>query len=81
MDTRAETITEDRDLLGIAYLFLNTPYRRLPVVRDGRAVGQVSRRDVLAALFRQMEPPTSASESGVLYLSAMRDRSEMPNVD
>ena len=36
-------------LLEIAQRFLDTPYRRLPVVRDGALVGQVSRRDVLAA--------------------------------
>ncbi len=36
-------------LLEIAQRFLDTPYRRLPVVRDGALLGQVSRRDVLAA--------------------------------
>lgn len=81
MDTRAETISDDCDLLGIAYRFLSTPFRRLPVIRQGCAVGQVSRRDVLTALFKQIEPPAATSESGILYLSATRDRSEMPNMN
>lgn len=40
-------IKEETDLLECARLFLETPYRRLEVVRDGKVVGQISRRDVL----------------------------------
>ena len=46
---RNRTIDEEKGLLSIAQMFLDTPYRRLPVLRDGRLIGQVSCRDVLRA--------------------------------
>jgi CBS-domain-containing membrane protein len=42
-------IDEETSLLAIAQIFLDTPYRRLEVVRHGQLLGQVSRRDVLRA--------------------------------
>lgn len=45
-------LTEDVDLLSIIRIFLTTPYRRLPVLREGFLVGQISRRDALAAALR-----------------------------
>jgi CBS domain-containing protein len=49
MDCKAPTIDEGTDLLTIARVFHGTPRRRLPVVREGKVVGQISRRDVLRA--------------------------------
>lgn len=70
LDTEAQTIGEDIDMLGIAQIFLNTPYRRLPVLRDGKLIGQISRRDVLLTTHQMMEVPTQR-ESSLLYLSAL----------
>lgn len=47
MDTFALTALPDTDVLRIAQMFLSSPYRRLPILADGKLVGQVSRRDVL----------------------------------
>lgn len=44
-------IPEDKDLLSISRMLLNTHYRRLEVVREGRLLGQISRRDVFRALY------------------------------
>jgi CBS domain-containing protein len=72
LDVEAETIDENTDLLSIAKEFLHTPYRRFPVVRDGRLVGQVSRRDVLSATHSLMEI-TPQRQSSLLYLSALNN--------
>ena len=77
MDTHARTITENVDLLSIAQLFLNTPYRRLPVLNGESIVGQVSRRDLLKAMHRSLQL-APRREKSLLYLSSVRDRSESP---
>jgi len=47
MTEMAVTISPDTDLYGIAHYFLTKGVRRLPVVQDGKLLGQVTRRDVL----------------------------------
>jgi len=64
------TITEDTHLLTMAHLFLTNPVRRLPVLRDGRLVGQVSRRDLLRAAMAIFEGAPDR-EAAILYLSAI----------
>ena len=50
MSTGVETLDADMDLVSAAQLFLASHFRRFPVLRDGRLVGQVSRYDILRAL-------------------------------
>ena len=50
MTGNPRTIEPDLGVYRIAHLFLNGEVRRLPVVENGRLVGQVSRRDVLRAI-------------------------------
>lgn len=50
MSTNISTIDADTDLVSAAEFFLNSTFRRFPVLRDGRLVGQISRHDVLRAL-------------------------------
>jgi len=38
------------NIVDLAQLFVNSRFRRFPVVSDNRLVGQISRRDVLRAL-------------------------------
>jgi predicted transcriptional regulator len=79
MDTEARTIQPDTHLLSIAQVFLLTPYRRLPVLEEGRLVGQVSRRDVLrASLDLLRHNPVRQPEKSLLYLSALVERHESP---
>jgi CBS domain-containing protein len=77
MDSDALTITEDNDLLSIAQIFLNTNYRRLPVLREGRLIGQISRRDLLCAAHELLAVPPKR-ESSLLYLSALVERNDAP---
>ena len=50
MSTDVKTIDADTSILELAELFLESSYRRYPVVEDNRLVGQISRRDVLRAM-------------------------------
>ncbi len=75
------TITEETDLLSIAQMFYDSTARRLPVVRDGKLVGQVSRRDILAAIqkLHSIAPSdVGQSRSDLLYLSSLVERNEAP---
>lgn len=80
MDTQPRTINIDTQLLSIAQVFLLTNLRRLPVVDDDdRLLGQVSRRDVLAAAMKTLDKPQKR-EKTLLYLSALVEREEAPLV-
>lgn len=70
MDAHAATITEETDLLRMARIFLDTPYRRLPVLRDGQLVGLVTRRDLLRATLRLMDVVPRRTQAP-LYLSSI----------
>ena len=53
MTPEVKTVDAESSLVDVAEIFLETNYRRFPVVADGnRLVGQISRRDVLRALER-----------------------------
>lgn len=78
MDTEAKTISADTQLLSIAQVFLLTSARRLPVIDEqNRVLGQVSRRDVIQAGMKHLEPGPRR-ESSVLYLSALANREHAP---
>lgn len=50
MNPHVVTIDADTSILDLAEMFLNSPYRRFPVMDNNRLVGQISRRDVLRAM-------------------------------
>ena len=77
IDTEARTISEETDLLSIAQIFLNTESRRLPVLRSGRLVGQISRRDILRAAHKIIAV-APGKETDLLYLSSIFDRNDAP---
>jgi CBS domain-containing protein len=58
MTTDLVTVTEDTPIEHIAHLIEEKNIRRVPVVRDGKLVGVVSRADLLRAL---VAPPQSIS--------------------
>ena len=74
----ATTIDEDVDLLSIAQIFRETGHRRLPVLRDGKLVGQISRRDVLRAAHDMLKVVPERGGSELLYISSLVSRSEAP---
>jgi len=50
MHTDVKTVDAERNIVDVAMMFIEDDYRRYPVMKDGRLVGQISRRDVLKAL-------------------------------
>jgi CBS domain-containing protein len=49
MTQACHTIAPEVDLFGLAHEFVKLRVRRLPVVENGKLIGQVSRRDALRA--------------------------------
>lgn len=50
MTRKVETIPSSMDIYFAAGLFLRSPFRRFPVVDDGRLVGAITRFDILRAI-------------------------------
>ena len=53
MVTDVKTMAAETDLVSAAQIFLDSHFRRFPVIRDGRLVGLVSRHDILDALSKE----------------------------
>ncbi|MGY8870446.1 MAG: CBS domain-containing protein [Pseudomonadales bacterium] len=50
MTKNVETINYDANIIEVAKIFIDKGRRRLPVTRDGKLVGQISRSDILRAV-------------------------------
>ena len=50
MSSTVESVDADMSIVDLAEKFLNTKFRRFPVMTENRLIGQISRRDVLRAL-------------------------------
>lgn len=74
MDSRAQTVDESTGIFNIADIFRATKQRRLPVLREGRLVGQITRKNLLSA---ENSILNSAVSKGAqpLYLAAVPDAS------
>lgn len=55
MSKRVKHITSDKNILDAAYEFVHSGYKRLPVLEEGKLIGQVSRVDILRAI-QKMKP-------------------------
>jgi len=50
MTTNTQTVDAQMNIVDLAQVFVDTGFRRFPVIEGNRLVGQISRRDVLRAL-------------------------------
>ncbi|MCK5166068.1 MAG: CBS domain-containing protein [Rhodospirillaceae bacterium] len=53
MSTKVETLDANTGLIEAAEHFIKSSFRRFPVVRGGKMVGQISRHDVLRSLIEE----------------------------
>jgi len=71
MSSPVVTIGEDTDPAEIARLLLAHQIKRVPVVRDGRVVGIVSRADIVRAMSEQPATEAVAPRQGGLFAEAV----------
>ena len=50
MTTDTQTVDAQMNIVDLAQVFIDTGFRRFPVIEGNRLVGQICRRDVLRAL-------------------------------
>tara|TARA_R110001583_G_scaffold41168_1_gene131121 strand:- start:1933 stop:2346 length:414 start_codon:yes stop_codon:yes gene_type:complete len=50
MTAPVETVSSDADIIAVSEKFISGNRRRFPVLRNGKLVGQISRKDVLRAI-------------------------------
>jgi len=61
MTTNVDTVLPEMDIYFAAGIFIKNVYRRFPVVdKDGKLVGQISRRDVLRAVHENIKSDFTA---------------------
>ena len=72
MDSRARTIDESTGIFSIADIFRATKQRRLPVLREGQLVGQITRKNLLSAENSILNPAVPKGAQP-LYLAAVPD--------
>lgn len=70
IDTDPPTISPETDLLTICQTFLDQATRRLPVLDQGRLVGQISRRDIMRKV-SELAKGKKCGQAEILYLSAL----------
>jgi len=60
MTSDVQAVNAEDSLLDVATRFVETGYRRFPVMEDNRVVGLVTRQDVLRAVIDSFEPGRGA---------------------
>ncbi|MCA9002153.1 MAG: CBS domain-containing protein [Planctomycetes bacterium] len=56
MHATPQTVRSGMGILEAAQIFLNVTFRRLPVVDDGKLVGQITRRDIMRGMSQFAAP-------------------------
>lgn len=71
MSSPVVTVGEDTEIAEIAKLLVSYNIKRVPVVRDGRVVGIVSRADIVRAMAAEAMTEAVSPRSGGLFAEAL----------
>jgi len=52
MTPEAVSFNEEESLIDIAECFINNHFRRVPILRDGKVVGVISRKEIVAYILK-----------------------------
>ena len=55
MTRKLVTFGEEDDIIDICKFFIRMPFRRVPIVKDGKLVGIVSRRDIVGLILQMRD--------------------------
>jgi CBS domain-containing protein len=80
MTAHVRTVTEDTNLDEIVGLMEHHQIRRVPVVRDGRVVGMISRADLVAALGRRLAARHAAGDDSAIEGSLRSEVEKHPEL-
>jgi len=80
MTADVRSVAEDTDLDAVVGLMERQHIRRVPVVREGRVVGMVSRADLVAALGRQLQAAGSTGDDAAIEGSLRAELAEHPGL-
>jgi CBS domain-containing protein len=83
MTREVRTVTEEASITEVTRLLETHRIKRVPVVRDGRVVGIVSRADLLRGFGSRQPPPAVAADDRALrarVLAALRDAGAAPGL-
>lgn len=75
------TVPETATAEEIACLMEKHGIRRVPVVKDGKMVGLVSRADLLRAILRSQEMPLAAQDDKAILLGIAKAMRQQPWID
>lgn len=78
MTPEVVTVTEDMPLADVVDIMRRQRIKRLPVVRDGIAIGVVSRFDLIRTLAKQLDRPASTEDDESLRSQIIKELSAQP---
>ncbi len=82
MSRRIVSFKETDDAVDICRTFIHCQFRRIPIVRDGKLVGIISRKDCVAAIAeaqKKLEEFYSVREADLRFAITEKERQRMRN--
>ncbi|MFT5387964.1 MAG: CBS domain-containing protein [Candidatus Omnitrophota bacterium] len=82
MSKKVVTFNDDEDAIDICKVFINSAFRRVPILRDNQLVGIVSRKDCIYAMAeaqRKLQEFPNIDETVLRYVLTEKERQRLRN--